>query len=204
MTQTNFGEIVLGNGRGDLLRDACLMQEVNSIVEIGTLDGTGSTKIILKALETKDPTKVAFLTIEAHAGAHALATSNIGEYAFPVRALHGALIHTDSPLLLVGLSETEKIWLKSDSESRFSQSPFILSEIPEQFDLLVLDGGEFSTFNDYLLLRKRCRYLYLDDVKVRKNRLVLKTALDDGFSIIRLVEDGNGACLLSIRSSSPV
>jgi hypothetical protein len=192
----SYGQILVSNERGSLLRRACLHTEVNSVVEIGTLDATGSTTVIIDALSTKTNIRTAFTTIEAHPGAYGIALKNIKPQPFPVTLLYGCLIHLDSPLLLVGLSEQENFWLKDDITTRIAGVPNVLSQIPEKFDLLVLDGGEFTTFNDYLLLRQRCRFLYLDDCNVRKNRLVLRTAIEDGFKLLEFVDEANGVCLL--------
>jgi len=193
----NFGEILGVNKRGGILQDACRIPSVSSVVEVGTLDGTGSTRIIIEELASKRATQaVQLITIEANKVAHELATANIGCPEIPVQVIHGSLIHVDSPLLLVGLNQQESVWFQNDANTRFANVPNILEYLPTQFDLLVLDGGEFTTFNDYLVLRKRCTYLFLDDINVRKNRLVLRTALDDGFSLLKVTDEANGACLL--------
>jgi hypothetical protein len=198
MKMRSFGEILGVNKRGEILRDACRVPSVKSIVEVGTLDGTGSTKIIIEelAIKARSSRAVQLLTIEANKAAHELAIANIGRPEIPVQIIHGSLIHVDSPLLLVGLNQQESFWFQNDANTRFANVPNILEYLPAQFDLLVLDGGEFTTFNDYLVLRNRCTYLFLDDINVRKNRLVFKTALDDGFSLLKVTDEANGACLL--------
>ena len=194
----SFGEILAVSDRGKILRVACQIPSVSSIVEVGTLDGTGSTKLIIEELSIKarGSRTVQLVTVEANKAAHELAIANIGRPEIPVQIVHGSLIHVDSPLLLVGLNHQESVWFQSDANTRFTNVPNILEHIPAQFDLLVLDGGEFTTFNDYLVLRNRCTYLFLDDINVRKNRLVLQTALDDGFSLLKVTDEANGACLL--------
>ncbi len=198
----SFGEIVGVNKRGEILRDACRIPCVSSIVEVGTLDGTGSTRIIIEELviKARNSRTVQLITMEANKAAHALAVANIGSPEIPVQVLHGSLIHVDSPMLLVGLSHQESVWFQNDTKTRFANVPNVLEHLPYEFDLLVLDGGEFTTFNDYLVLRKRCTYLFLDDINVRKNRLVYKTALEDGFRLLEETDEANGACLLA-RSS---
>ncbi len=191
-----YGEILNTNDRGRLLREACNYDDVFAVVEIGTLDGTGSTSVIIDALQRKTDSRVSLITIEAHSNAYELAIQNIGKPSISVSAFHGCLLDQDSPLMLVGLSDTEQQWLNRDVAERLASAPNVLREIPLFFDLLVLDGGEFTTFNDYLKLRNRARFLYLDDIRVRKSRLVLRTAIEDGFCIVRQVDEGNGACLL--------
>jgi len=196
-THSDLGEIRTTNERGKMLRDACLRSDVRAILEIGTLDGTGSTRVIIDALTERGDKSVCLTSVEAHQAAYAIAIKNVGQQPFRVNLLHGSLVHKDTPLLLVSLSQEEARWFDADLKSRITIAPFIFDQLALPVDLLVLDGGEFTTFNDYLLLRKHCRYLFLDDVNVRKNRLVLVTALQDGFAVLNRTEEGNGACLLS-------
>lgn len=197
--KNNYGEILATSERGVILSFACSLPEVSSVVEIGTLDGTGSTRLIIEQLsmKAKNGADVRLITVEANRAAYELALVNIGSPNLSVQVLHGSLIHLDSPLLLIGLTPQENLWFQNDVDNRFINTPNILEKIPEQIDLLVLDGGEFTTFNDYLVLRRRCKYLFLDDTSVRKNRLVYRTAVEDGFSLLKGTDEGNGACLLA-------
>jgi 16S rRNA A1518/A1519 N6-dimethyltransferase RsmA/KsgA/DIM1 with predicted DNA glycosylase/AP lyase activity len=54
-----------------------------------------------------------------------------------------------------------------------SIAPIIESFLPEQIDLLLLDGGEFTTFGDYKLLKNRCKVIVIDDCNYE---VALKTA----------------------------
>lgn len=191
-----YGEIVVGSKRGDGLASLCNRSDIRTIVEIGTLDGTGSTKIIIDSMRKRESYNgLAFFTVEANAEAYRLALSNnLSAPAF-VRFLHGNLLTEDSPLLLMNLSENESRWFSNDSQFRFG-APNVLDVLPETIDLLVLDGGEFTSLNDYLVLRSRARIIYLDDTRVRKNRLAKKTAMEDGFHIVIDINDGNGAAVL--------
>lgn len=48
---------------------------------------------------------------------------------------------------------------------RCSQAPFIGDQIPEQIDLCLFDGGEYSTRFEFLKLYKRCKVIALDDIR---------------------------------------
>ena len=191
-----FAEIVPNSIWGDSLFTLATRQDIKSVVEIGTLDGTGSTRIILNALRRRDDwDSLIFFSIEASALAHELALKNNPDLESNFIFLHGNLLSADSPMLVVGLSPDEMRWWASDSEDRFG-APNVMRYLPEKIDLLILDGGEFSTFNDYLILRSRTRILYLDDVNARKNRLVRKVAIEDGFSVVLDYDEGKGLCIL--------
>jgi hypothetical protein len=191
-----YGEILESNERGQILIFAALLEEVRCVVEVGTLDGTGSTRVIYDAQSSRsDFDYCSLVSLEAYSEAHALASQNFANLPRPPTLLHGCLLGPDSPLLLNSLSDLEANWLSADRRVRF-ESPNVIHLVPERIDLLVLDGGEFTSFNDYLALRARTKWLYLDDCEVRKNRLVLKTAQEDGFRVIKSSSDGNGVALL--------
>lgn len=52
-----------------------------------------------------------------------------------------------------------------DEMTRCAQAPFIGDQLPEQIDLCLFDGGEYSTRFDFLKLYKRCRVVALDDIR---------------------------------------
>ena len=73
-------------------------------------------------------------------------------------------------------SKEEKLKWKLNDFEDMKQSECILSKIPEKIDLLVLDGGEFTSYHEYLLLKARSKYIFLDDtvapsIKNHKSRL---------------------------------
>jgi len=191
----HIGEILDTNERGQLLRMALSESDCLTVVEIGTLDGTGSTKIIIEALLQKSSPGLHFITIEANYDAFNLAQFNLRDAPPFVTVLYGNLLTPDSPLLVNGLTPTESEWLTSDLSQRF-KSPNVIDQLPAKIDLLVLDGGEFTSYADYLSLRDRSRAIYLDDCLVRKNRLTLKMAVEEGFKLERMTTDGNGAAYL--------
>ena len=48
------------------------------------------------------------------------------------------------------------------------------TELPDIFDVLLLDGGEFTTYFEFQLLKNRCKLLLLDDINVAKCTLIVK------------------------------
>ena len=47
-------------------------------------------------------------------------------------------------------------------------------DLPEIFDVILLDGGEFTTYFEFQRLKDKCRYLMLDDINVDKCTLIVK------------------------------
>jgi len=48
------------------------------------------------------------------------------------------------------------------------------NDLPIIFDVLLLDGGEFTTYYEFQLLKNRCKYLLLDDINVAKCAKILE------------------------------
>jgi hypothetical protein len=61
------------------------------------------------------------------------------------------------------------------------------------FDILLLDGGEFTTYFEFQLLKNRCKILMLDDINVAKCTLIVKEIEQDpSWKIIKKENVRNG------------
>ena len=98
------------------------------------------------------------------------------------------------------MREEEIEWFESDLQN-MSTAQNVLGWLPQQIDVLLLDGGEFSSYSEYLFLKDRgVKWLILDDVNVRKNRRVLAEAVSSGeFHLIWKSDERNGAAVLIRR-----
>ena len=66
-------------------------------------------------------------------------------------------------------------------------------EIPQIFDVILLDGGEFTTYYEFQLLKNRCKILMLDDVNVDKcAKIVKEIRADPSWRILKNVNVRNG------------
>jgi hypothetical protein len=68
------------------------------------------------------------------------------------------------------------------------------SNIPLIFDVILLDGGEFTTYYEYKLLEDRCKILMLDDTNTNKCRLIVKDIISkpDKWEILKMGNTRNG------------
>lgn len=65
--------------------------------------------------------------------------------------------------------------------------------LPLVFDVLLLDGGEFTTYYEFQLLKNRCKILMLDDVNVDKCKLIVEEiSSDPTWKIIKHMNVRNG------------
>ena len=66
-------------------------------------------------------------------------------------------------------------------------------DLPSIFDVILLDGGEFTTYHEFQILKNRCKILMLDDINVSKCKLIVKEIeTDPSWKIIRKEHVRNG------------
>lgn len=186
------GQITPSSEFGRFLTKATLDPDVINIVEIGTWNGLGSTRCIQKGLR-RSRTRKNFYSLEANAEMYGLARQNNQKWP-ETKFLWGSIV-TLRDLDDTNLSDDERIWIEDDRSS-INEAPYVLDQLPRTIDLLVLDGGEFSTWSEFEVLRNRLtKYLFLDDTQVRKNRAVQKwllTSPDSRFVLAHESTDRNG------------
>jgi hypothetical protein len=60
-------------------------------------------------------------------------------------------------------------WNRIDFENMKQCSLFLeRQDLPNIFDVIFLDGGEFTTYYEYQMLKDKCNYLLLDDINTNK------------------------------------
>ena len=70
----------------------------------------------------------------------------------------------------------------------------VANELPEQADMLLLDGGEFSTAGDWSVLKDRgAAWVALDDVNVIKTSAIAKELQEAGWQRVFHTDDRNGS-----------
>ena len=61
-----------------------------------------------------------------------------------------------------------KQWADEDIKN-CEMCPNIFNQLPSKIDLLLLDGGEFTTFDEFIKIKDRTTLFFLDDTKTFKN-----------------------------------
>jgi hypothetical protein len=66
-------------------------------------------------------------------------------------------------------------------------------EIPSIFDVILLDGGEFTTYFEFQILKDKCKIIMLDDINVDKCTLIVKEIESDpSWKILKKENTRNG------------
>ena len=184
-----IGQITEDSAAGGWISTISKLDGIKTIVEIGTWNGMGSTLCVINAIKNTD---ISFMSIEASAYMCNVARTNLPKDSENVSLLHGHLsdelidIDTLGDLFFSDYSKaTKRSWLEEDKKN-ISSSPNVMGLMPENIDFLILDGGEFSSWNEFLLLKDRTKYLFLDDTRPPciKNYDARSWLIQDGATII--------------------
>jgi hypothetical protein len=153
----NFvGQITLDQNFGQHIKNLTKRDDVKTIVEIGTFHGLGSTLCIIDGM---DDTKKMW-SIELYPDMYQYSVMNLSKHLTPnITLLNGRIIEHeeafwfDHSIIDVRRDEHARLWYEKDMKY-LKESKNVLSELPKVIDLLVLDGGEYTTYPEYLKLKK--------------------------------------------------
>jgi hypothetical protein len=163
-------EITLADEFGRAIAQTIRACNVQSMIEIGSWDGTGSTTVIMQALE---PVAGKRLTcIEANPERHAALAALTASREW-VTTVCSRSVSRDA----MTPKTFEDVWRSPFNRLRYPEQEvrrwwneqtdgpgYLESLTSETFDAALIDGCEFSGWDDYRLLRDRVRVLMLDDV----------------------------------------
>ena len=191
------GQINRGTTTGEFIFNLCLKSEVQTIVEIGTWNGLGSTKCVADALLQRfDESKM--FSLEANKKMYDLAKSHwdltlLSYNSFmkeKINLLYGRIIEKEDLIPLEELRTYPSYipdwenWYQQDIAS-IELSENVLNTIPLSIDLLLLDGGEFSTLSEFNKLKDRANYILCDDTRTTKcTKIVEELKKNNKFEII--------------------
>lgn len=169
------GQINLDSSLGRLL--ANLAKTHNNIVEIGTWNGQGSTQCILSTLLTRLDQNWRFTSLECNQTMFQQALQFWDkkiptEQQHQVEFLLGTILNLNDLPTLDTLQKQHGFvqeWYEQDI-AWLKQTVNHLDKLPVKIDLLILDGGEYTTYSEWQLLKSQVTTVVLDDTKTCKCR----------------------------------
>jgi hypothetical protein len=164
------GQINRGTLLGDLIFEIVSLPDVKTIIEIGTWNGQGSTRCVLDGLKRKDIFK--FISIESSPIMHASALRNVPSMVGVELWLGRIIDPEDIPKRT--LNERQKGWLAEDLDN-YRKIPNVLEKIPQNIDLIIFDGGEFTSEMEFNLIGNRARHIILDDTNTATGSIKFAT-----------------------------
>jgi hypothetical protein len=180
------GQINRGTLFAETIFKLALINEFKDYVEIGTWNGQGSTRCFMDGILMRKDAPCLW-TLEANKKFYIQACLywsfklaiyrllNKYNNSFPqLKLIHGRIIELDE---LPPINEIQNfssfskkhflLWYKQDIMSYKSCSN-VLDQLPRHIDVLLLDGGEYSTYAEFRKLKDRTDVILLDDTETYK------------------------------------
>lgn len=173
-----FGQLSNETESGILMTNFIHQYNISNVLEIGTWNGLGSTLTILNALKNNSK-NFSFISIESDKIFHEQAIKNLkNENNIELKLGRLFEIHElpnvqELDLELFGLNKGDYEWYLQDLR-RYKKIKNIYNELPLNFDFILFDGGEFSTYPEFIKLYTRTKFFALDDTEKYKQFEVLK------------------------------
>jgi hypothetical protein len=188
------GQILSESERCKLISKILQNYNCKKVVEIGTWKGLGSTLCILNSMSQDSE----FITLESNKTFYDIAKQNLISYQEKLKMIYGRIVSIEEVNQFVStlsLDHERQIWLKDDI-SNLNSSPNVIDEIFNEIDFLLLDGGEFSTYNEWTKLKDRTKIVALDDInEIKTNKIFNELSQDDKYELLDITKEGNGFCV---------
>ena len=188
------GQINESTERWRIIQNLIVNNNFNTILEIGTCTGMGSTLSILKSMNQK----TRFISIESDESFFDSAKKNLENYIDKFELIYGRIISIDDVndfVSTIDLDSVQNTWLISDLDN-FRKCPDVNNLIPEVIDFLLLDGGEFSTYKEWEKLKNTTKFVGLDDIRTIKcSKIYSELSGDENYSVLSMTNEGNGFCI---------
>jgi hypothetical protein len=173
------------------------LSSTKTILDVGTWSGAGTTLCIAEGVRLRSNgllANVSVIGVELNEKFASMAKRRLRKFPF-IRIIQGTLVESRQ-LDKESLSDEENAWLENDLQL-MRDAPLVIDAIPLSLDLVILDGGEFSTYAEFLELKDRlAKWVVLDDVKTRKNRRVLEELQKDpAFALVAEEDERNGTAI---------
>ena len=201
--QTEFGQMIY--------QFISSLNDCKNIVEIGGWDGTGTTRCIYDAL-MEHHQYCDLYSLEINPIRHQQALLNYKEHdsstQIHLHFLNGTLCGTDDIKAAeeyVTIHRDEFVQQQQQNFQKFynenieaiGKAERLLESLPTQIDILVLDGGEYTTYNEWKVLQDyaNIKYLILDDTATLKCKYILKELSD---KVIAKTSERNGGVIIQL------
>tara|TARA_Y100000389_G_scaffold184931_1_gene203819 strand:- start:201 stop:875 length:675 start_codon:yes stop_codon:yes gene_type:complete len=204
-SKQSVGQINRDTEEGQILERLIKQNKIAKVLEIGTWNGLGSTKTILEVLD-ENIDQYYFTSIESDIIFYKRALKNLKDKLNKnVQILLGRIIEIEE------LPDIEEIdfekfgfdpknieWYIQDLR-RYKKIKNIYHLLPKEFDLIFLDGGEFSTYPEFLKLYKKTKFLCLDDTDTYKQFDVINY-INDNKETFEIYEEMPGFAVYKVNN----
>lgn len=194
-----IGQIDLKDEAGLHIRKICEREDIQNIIEIGTWNGMGSTFCIYEAIKNTNKKLISLETCKEMYDVAFDFYKNKKEVSIINGFISDKLLDfnlLDDSFFTDYDKNLKLSWYNEDLKN-INNCKNVLDQIPEEIDFLILDGGEYSSWNEYLILKDRSRIVFLDDTRppTIKNFMAREDLLKTHKIIVDNLNHRNGYCI---------
>jgi len=185
------GQINRGDFFGDQIFNLSSVEQFENFVEVGTWNGQGSTKCFMDAILYRNDISKLY-TVEANIKFYEEAKSywqpllSLNRIPYEkIEMLYGRIIEADQ-LITIDEIKNHKIfnkhpWLewRERNVSEYQMCENVTKKLPETIDVLLLDGGQFSTLAEWETLKNRTKVILLDDTTTFKTEKIRNELIEN-------------------------
>lgn len=184
------GQINMDSNLGNAIYQLAKDETYKNYVEIGTWNGQGSTLCFRRGLEEREK-DWKFLSFETDKHFYDQAVAFHGEIDERFKLIYGRIIEIEDIMKLDSNQVKEHFqfhahadshhnWFNHDHQAytQCENKSNLLDDI--DIDVLLLDGGEFSTLAEFNYLKDKTKIIMLDDVRELKTKQIHSILLKDG------------------------
>jgi hypothetical protein len=175
----NIGQINLTNELGKKLSNIAKNTDYNTFLEIGTWNRLGSTVCIYDGLKNRSDNWT-FFSLE----------TNIDKLSFAKNFHKNNKIIFSNDTILSKIPSYDEIttmldvnivdeWYKNDYYNMNNSKYFFDNHNIDLFDFVLLDGGEYYTYFEYLVIKNKTKILCLDDTNTIKCYKIYNELIND-------------------------
>ena len=177
------GQITMNSLLGREIYNISNRQDVRNIIEVGTWNGEGSTVCVMNAIINK--TNSILYSIEANKEMYDSAVSFWNKYDTSKKlnlingTLHNKIVSRNE---VMQFYNTHNVIYEKEHyipEKKFLESNLIHTDIFKDIDVIILDGGEYTTKEDFnILIKFKPNFIVMDDSNVFKCKDCRQILLD--------------------------
>ena len=206
----------MAKSRGQINTDSKLGKKIaelskvsKTVVEIGTWNGCGSTRCVILGMEANTLPDKSFISIELIKEKYDQAVVNVGENSY-TKLLNGTIIEPkdldwfDVEKHLASCKKIERKHFQRHYKKEvqaINNAQNVLDQLPERIDLLILDGGEYSTYPEWQILKSRTSMVVLDDTRMLKTKKIQREMRNDPEWCLFWQSDTRHGCSVWIRKA---
>ncbi len=206
--QHTEGEIVRGKPLGETIFNIASQPQYKTFLEVGTLYGRGSTKCFLDAIIPRNDNAQLY-SIESNPTFYKITKDYWDKYFHYTKTnpkklnlIFGTMVSYEEldENFITDSGHTKETY---DYNVDIKEAPLI--KLQGEIDVLCLDGGHFSTAQEWEMFKNKIKIIILDDTKTSKTKKILTEIQDDKtWSIIHDGHLRNGELVAIKQQPFPV